>query len=218
MNNRAGRCLAVFPALVALACGSHSQETAGSGSRSSDPGGFPSAHWTCVRRVEAGPAGRHAPAEFEVWMKSDRALIGATVGGGDRIRVLRLGPDAYSWKEGETKGLRFEAPSSDERHLFVPSVDWIRKAAPCREGGRKSTSGTMNGHPFVRYDCEEKSDGTKRVYYFATDLQEFPIHATITYPDHTIVIYDAKSIELPASFPDSMLEVPAGMQFEKGPV
>jgi hypothetical protein len=212
MVNVMRHALKLCAAFVALSCSSRSSDAA-----LADAAGFASAHWTCVRRVEGGSIPRRPPAEFEVWLKGDRALIGATVGGGDQIRVLIVGGDAYSWREGQPKGLKFDSPSTDERTLFVPSVDFVFKAGACRASGKKGTTGTIDGHPFVRYDCDVPSDSTKRVYYFATDLQGFPIHATITYPDHTIVIYDAKSVEVPAVIADSMLQVPSGIQFDRGP-
>jgi hypothetical protein len=90
------------------------------------------------------------------------------------------------------------------------------KAAPCRANGKKGNTGTIDGHPFVRFECDA-SDGTHRIYYYATDLQGFPIQATIYYPDHTIVIYDARKIEVPAVIAAGMLQVPAGVTFEPGP-
>jgi hypothetical protein len=77
---------------------------------------------------------------------------------------------------------------------------------------------TWDRHPFVRYDCSDREDRTTRIYNYATDLQGFPVHSTITYPDRTIVIYDEKSIEVPGTFPDSLFQVPTDVRFDDTPV
>jgi hypothetical protein len=209
MRGAAGGLYAACGAVLALSCGV--------GSHPGPAVTFESAHWTCTRRVEGGRSGRRLPAHFEVWLRKDRALIGADVAG-DRVRVLRLGPQTYSWRESYEKGLKWElASTADERELIVPSVDYVFRAAPCRDHGKKLTSGTFDGHPFVGYECPDETGGTKRVVYLASDLGGFPIRSRITYPDGTIVTYEGRSAEVPAAFPDSLLELPRGMTFEPFP-
>jgi hypothetical protein len=113
--------------------------------------------------------------------------------------------------------MKIASPESDERKLAVASVDYVLKAAGCRANGKRGTTGTYDGHPFVRFDCTVASDSTTRVYYYATDLQNFPVHASITFPDHTLIIYDSRSIDVPGTFSDSLLMIPAGVQFAPGP-
>jgi hypothetical protein len=175
-----------------------------------------SAHWTVTRETQGGSLGIRPQATYEIWMKGDKALIEHPGVGSDELRILIDGNTTYGWRVGQPKGLKYDSPSTDERTMFIPSIDYMLKAAPCRATGKKGNTGTFDGHPFVRYDCDA-SDGTHRVYYYATDLQGFPLHATITYPDHTIVIYDARKIEVPAVIAAGMLQVPAGVTFEPGP-
>ena len=198
-------------ACIALACSSSS-----AGTRRTASDHFQSAHWTCERRVEYGTRGHRRPVQFEAWMEDDRALITATVNDGDEVRVLTIGSDGHAWVDGRTNGKAFSALDPDERTMDIPSVDFAFRAADCRGRGRRVTTGTFDRHPFVRYDCVD-ADSTKRIYYYATDLQNFPVHATIMYPGGTVVIYDAKSVEVPASIPDSLLQKPSGVQFDPSP-
>jgi hypothetical protein len=198
--------------LVTAACTAKPADSAGLA-----PITWTSAHWIAVRRVEGGSIPKRKPAEFQVWMKGDSALIGGGAGALDSVRILRVGNDAYSWHLGEATGLKFTSPESDERKLAVVSVDYIAKSAACRANGKRGNTGTYDGHPFVRYECTVASDSTQRVYYYATDLQNFPVYAWIMFPDHTLIIYDSKSLEVPATFSDSLLMVPAGVQFAPGP-
>lgn len=208
MRDPETRVLAVCCLLLVLSC-----SRPGSGPASSPNKGFDSAHWTCTRRVERGRTGRRLPARFAVWLRNDRALISADVAG-DRIKVLRLGTEIYSWREGTDKGLKWELPPADERSMIVPSVDYVFRAAPCRDRGKKYNSGTFSQHPFVGYECRDEEDGSKRIVYLASDLGDFPIHVSIAYPDQSLVIYDASDVEVPASFPDALLERPSGVRFE----
>ena len=174
------------------------------------------AHWTVVRDVQGGSVGNKPQARYEIWMKGDKALITHPASGSDELRILIDGNTTYGWRVGEPKGLKYESPSTDERTMFLPSIDYMLKAEPCRAHGKKGNTGTIDGHPFVRYECDA-SDGTHRIYYYATDLHGFPLKATIYFYGHTIVIYEARNIEVPAAIPDSMLQLPAGVQFEIGP-
>jgi len=91
--------------------------------------------------------------------------------GGDRIKVLRLGTEIYSWREGTDKGAKWELPpATDERDLVVPSVDYVFRAAPCRDHGKKYNSGTIDGRRFVGYECHDEGDGSRRIVYLAPDL------------------------------------------------
>jgi hypothetical protein len=197
-----GRGLAACSVLIALAWSAPHAE-------------WESAHWTVLRQVEGGSVGNRPQARYEIWMKGNTALITQTVGS-DQVRVLIDGDTTYGWRVGQPKGLKYDSPSTDERTMLVPSIDFMLKAPACRAKGKKGNTGTIDGHPFVRYECDA-SDGTHRVYYYATDLQGFPLQATIYYPDHTIVIYEARNIQLPAAIADSMFQLPAGVQFEPGP-
>ncbi len=199
-------------ALSALACTARPADSAGLA-----PTTWTSAHWTAVRRVEGGSIPRRKPAEFQVWMRGDSALIGGGPSADDSVRILRVGNEAYSWHLGGTTGLKFTSPEGDERKLIVASVGFIAKSAACRANGKRGTTGTFDGHPFVRYDCIVAADSTTRIYYYATDLQNFPVHASITFPDHTLIIYDARSVEVPGTFSDSLFMLPAGVQFTAGP-
>jgi hypothetical protein len=198
--------------LVAAACTAKPADSAGLA-----PTTWTSAHWTAVRRVEGGSIPKRKPAEFQVWMRGDSALIGGGANADDSVRILRVGNDAYSWHLGGTTGMKIASPESDERKLAVASVDYIAKSAVCRQNGKRGNTGTYDGHPFVRYGCIVPSDSTTRVYYYATDLQNFPVYALIMFADHTVIVYDAKALEVPATFSDSLLMVPAGVQFAPGP-
>jgi hypothetical protein len=179
---------------------------------------FKSAHLTAEERFMYPGAGHRKPLGFEAWVEGDRALIRTTARNGDTIRVLTLGNEAYSWREGDSTGLKFISPVTDERKLDVPLLNYVFQAGACRKSGKKVTTGTWDRHPFVRYDCNDKEDRTTRIYNYATDLQGFPVHSTITYPDRTIVIYDEKSIEVPGTFPDSLFQVPTDVRFDDTPV
>jgi len=148
-------------------------------------------------------------AEFEVWMRGDRVLVTAR-----STHVLRIGDETYTWSDDRVQGGKLDLPPSDERTLFAPSMDYLYRASACRDRGTRKTSGTVDGHPFVNYECQEPSDGSRRTYYFASDLQDFPIKATIVYPDRSMITYLARSPEVPATFPNSRLELPAGITFE----
>jgi hypothetical protein len=212
MTNFVRNSACVCATLAAAACGAKTNDSFVRAA----PGDWSSAHWTAIRRVEGGSVGRRAPAEFDIWMKGDSALIGATING-DQIRILRVGKDAYSWVTGRPNGMKFTAPTLDERQLAVASADFAIRAAACKANGKKGTTGTYDGHPFVRYDCPVDADGVVRIYYFATDLQNFPVHATIMYPDKTVIIYDAKNIEVPGEVADSLFTLPIDVQFAPGP-
>lgn len=204
MRGAWGRILSACCAGLALACGSPPGPSAT----------FDSAHWSCTRRVEGGRSGRRLPAHFEVWLGGDRALIRGEAGA-DRINVLRLGPEIYSWREGDRRGLKWVlAATSDERALIVPSVDYVFRAAACRDHGSKYNSGTFDGHPFVGFQCRDETGGTKRIVSLATDLSGFPIHSSIAYADGTTVIYDGRSAQVPAVIPAAFLELPPDVTFE----
>jgi hypothetical protein len=208
----APRPIELAPLLLALALGACNTES----SRSVPH--FKSAHFTAEERFLYPGVGHRKPLGFEAWVSGDRALIRTTARNGDTIRVLTIGDnEAYAWREGDSTGFKFISPTTDERKLDVPLLDYVFKAGACRKAGKKVTSGTYNGHPFVRYDCAEKSDRTTRIYNFATDLQGFPVHSTITYFDRTVVIYDGKSFEVPGTFPDSLFQVPGDVRFDDTP-
>ncbi len=213
MNRRSFLLVAGMALLGLPSCRSHSAPTGGPDPSSETPR-FESAHWTCLRSREGGSIGNRPTARFEVWFKGRNALIAATVGGGDRLRVLRLNNETYSWKEGDSKGLHWIGLPTDERRLVAPSVDYMYRAEPCRTAGKKLNSGTIDGHPMTSYACVDAADDTRRVYSFASDLLDFPIRASITYPDGSRITYEARSVEIPASVPDAMLELPRGIQFE----
>jgi hypothetical protein len=131
---------------------------------------------------------------------------------------LRLGTEIYSWREETDKGAKWELPpATDERDLVVPSVDYVFRAAPCRDHGKKYNSGTIEGHRFVGYECHDEGDGSRRIVYLASDLGGFPIYESIAYPDKSLVIYESSAAEVPASFPDALLELPRGVRFERFP-
>jgi len=203
------RAISSLPCLVALCLGCHS-EAASPGSSSAARGlSFDSAHFVCTRRVEGGQGGNRPLVQYEVWMKGDRAHIvsGST-------HVVRRGKETYSWSDGGSGGARLELPAADERGLFAPSVDYVRRSGPCRDKGKEITRGVQDGHPFVSYECLEESDGSTRTYHLATDLQGFPVRARIVYPDRTVVTYTARSAEVPGSFADQKFELPGGVNFE----
>jgi hypothetical protein len=212
MKNNLAKPLVIPLSLLALACTAKSADSAGLA-----PTTWTSAHWIAIRRVEGGSIPKRKPAEFQVWMKGDSALIGGGAGALDSVRILRVGSDAYSWHLGGTTGMKITSPESDERKLAVASVGYILQSAACRATGKRGTTGTYDGHPFVSYDCTVAADSTKRVYYYATDLQNFPVYALIMFADHTVIVYDSKALEVPATFSDSLLMVPAGVQFAPGP-
>jgi len=195
-------------ASLAVSCRADSQSGSAAGPSPSSARAFESAHFHCRRTVEGGSVGNRKPAEFEVWMRGDRAHISAR-----STHVLRLGTETYTWSDERSQGGKLDLPPSDERTLFGPSLDYVYRAAPCRDRGKQKTKGTVDGHPFVNYECQDALDGSTRTYYFATDLQDFPIKATILYPDRTVITYTARSLEVPATFPNSKLELPAGITF-----
>ena len=209
---RIGHTCLVFVGIagvLAASCRAESSSGSSTGSPPSSARAFESARFHCRRTVEGGRGGNRQPADFDVWMRGDRAHISVRT-----THVLRIGKETYSWSDDGAKGIKLDLPPSDERTLFTASVDWIYRAAPCRAQGRPKTSGTVDGHPFVNFECQDSVDGSTRTYYFATDLQDFPIKATIVYPDRTVVTYRAISPEVPATIPNSKLEPPPGLPFE----
>jgi hypothetical protein len=205
---RRARRLSVAACLVplALSCGSKAESASAAGSHFAR---FESAHFLCRRSRESGPQGNRPLAEFEVWMRGDRAHVSAR-----STHVLLLGKDTYSWSDERPEGLKLDLPPADERTRLGPSVDYVHRAAPCRDRGKQNNKGTVDGHPFVSFQCHEDADDSTRTYYFATDLQDFPIRARIEYPDRSVITYLARSLEVPASIPDSKFELPPGITFQ----
>ena len=69
----------------------------------------------------------------------------------------------------------------------------------------------------VGYECHDEGDGSRRIVYLASDLGGLPIYESIAYPDTSLVIYESSAAEVPASFPDALLELPRGVRFERFP-
>ena len=102
-------------------------------------------------------------------MRGDRAHISAR-----STHVLRLGNETYTWSDERSQGGKLDLPPSDERTLFAPSVDYVYRAAPCRDRGKPKTKGTVDGHPFVNYECQDALDGSTRTYYFRDGSPRLP--------------------------------------------
>ena len=169
-----------------------------------------------MRDVQGGSVGNKPQARYEIWMKGDKALVAHPAGGSEEIRILIDGNTTYGWRVGEPKGLKYESPSTDERTMFLPSIDYMLKAEPCRAHGKE-------GEHRHHRRASLRALRVRRIGRHALHLllrhrsPWLPAEGDDLLPDHTIVIYEARNIEVPASIPDSMLQLPARVQFEIGP-
>ena len=172
--------------------------------------GFASAHWKSKVEIEGGRAGGgRMPSDYEIWFKSGKMRMKANAGG-VALNMLKVGDDLYTWTEGQTTGMKMNVAAAQRQNS--PSQDYVRRIEEFKTKGKKVESETLDGHPcdIYEYDAEHGNHGR---YWLARDLHDFPVKA-ITEQNGVKVTYHNVNIEVPASVPDSTMEVPKDIEFQ----
>jgi len=171
--------------------------------------GFTSAHWKSKVEIEGGRAGSgRMPSDYEIWFQSGKTRMKANAAG-VAMNMLKVGDDLYTWADGQTTGMKMNVAAAQRQNR--PSQDYVGRIEEFKSKGKKVGSETLDGHPcdIYEYDAEHGSHGR---YWLARDLHDFPVKALIE-QNGVKVTYHNVEIEVPASVPNSMMEVPKDVEF-----
>ena len=172
---------------------------------------FSSAHWKSSVSIEGGRQRGPGAADYEVWLKGGKMRM-QTKATGAQMNMLKLGDEMYNWQEGGTAGMKMNLAMAQQVG-GGSSSDYVTRAEEYRTKGKKVGTETIDGHPCEIYDYQDDARHTKGRYWLATDLDHFAVKAVIESGGSKTTIHNT-DIQVPASVPDSMLEVPRNVQFQ----